>query len=277
LAFLCGALLLSACEPWWLPAGGAPGLVNEPGGRISVAGSTTVQPLAEKLAEAFRAAHPEAQVEIDVMGGGSSVGVTSAGQRSVDVGMSSRELKEGERAQYPDLRAVTIALDGIAVVVHPSTRVANLTTAQLRGVFAGQVADWQTLGGAAGSVFPVSREEGSGTRSAFEDMVMGKERITGRAIFMPSNGSIRTTVGHTPGAIGYLSFGYVDETVRAVAADGVAPTEANAASGAYPVVRPLILLTNGQPPPRVQAWLDFILGADGQRLVAGEGYIPISR
>jgi len=123
----------------------------------------------------------------------------------------------------------------------------------------------------------VSREEGSGTRAAFEEMVMGKEGppIVDTAILQPSNGAVRTTVATTPDSIGYLSFGYLDESVKALAIDGVEATEANAASGAYPIVRPLNLLTKGEPTGAVKAWLDFILSDEGQKIVADEGYIPV--
>ncbi|MBC7250389.1 MAG: phosphate ABC transporter substrate-binding protein [Anaerolineae bacterium] len=245
-------------------------------GSISVAGSTTVQPLAEKLAEAFNAQHPD--VQIDVQGGGSSVGVKSAGQGTVDVGMASREVKQSELDEYPDLRVLTIARDGIAIVTHPDVPVDGLTKEQVKGIFAGDVTNWSEVDGPDKPIVIVAREEGSGTRAAFEEMVMGGEEgpaIADTAILQPSNGAVRTTVSTTPDSIGFLSFGYLDQSVKALAIDGVEATEANAASGAYPIVRPLNMMIKGEPSGVVKAWLDFILSDAGQAIVREEGYIAV--
>ena len=244
-------------------------------GEITEAGSTTVQPLAEKLAEAFSAQHPE--VEITVQGGGSSVGVKSAGEGTVDVGAASREVKESELQEFPDLVIHTIARDGIAIVAHPDVLLNGLTTEQVRDIFAGEITNWSAVGGPDKPIVVVSREEGSGTRAAFEEMVMGKEGppIVDRAILQPSNGAIRTTISTTPHSIGFLSFGYLDESVKTLAIDGVEATEANAASGDYPIVRPLNLLTKGEPAGVVKAWLDFIFSEEGQAIVVEEGYIAV--
>lgn len=254
-----------------------PGTASEAGlaGRLNVAGSTSVQPLAEKLAEAFIAANP--QVEIDVQGGGSSVGVKSAGDGTVDIGMASRSIKDEEKQTYPDLVVTTIARDGIAVVVHSGVSVDGLTKAQVRDIFAGVITNWKEVGGADRPIVVVSREEGSGTRSAFQEMVMGGEEppIVDTAILQPSSGAVRTTVASTPDAIGFLSFGYLDESVKALAIEGVVPTRENVLSGAYPVMRPFNMLTKGEPAGLAKAWLDWILSDAGQQIVAEEGYIPV--
>ncbi len=264
---LVAMLVVSGC-------GGSAGTPSEGRTVITEAGSTTVQPLAERLAESFMAEHPE--VEIIVQGGGSSVGVKAAGEGTVDVGAASREIKASELESYPDLQVFVIARDGIAVVVHPDVSVETLTTAQVRGIFSGQITNWQEVGGDDRPIIIVAREEGSGTRAAFEELVMGEAAtISERAILQPSNGAVRTTVATTPDAIGFLSFGYLGDGVKAVAVDGVAATEANAANGRYPLVRPLNLLTKGEPQGAVKAWLDFILGEEGQAIVAEEGYIPV--
>ena len=274
-ALLLVALLVAGCT---IPQPAAPSApaTEAPSGEsqaISVAGSTTVQPLAERLAETYAAMNPA--VEITVQGGGSGVGVKSAGQGTVDVGMASREVKDSEKAEYPNVKIYPIARDGIAVVVHPKVPVEGLTKEQVRGIFSGQITNWQDVGGSDELILVVSREEGSGTRAAFEEMVMGGELIAGTAILQPSNGAVRTTVATTPMSIGYLSFGYLDAGVKALAVDGVSPTPENAASGAYPVVRPLNMLINGEPNAVVQAWLDYILGADGQAIVVDEGYLSV--
>jgi len=278
LAAVLVAVMGTQCSPTAPPAATkAPAPTTAPTteeAQISVAGSTTVQPLAEKLAQAYMGKHPK--VQITVSGGGSSVGTKSAGRGTVDVGMASREVKDSEKKEYSDLKIYTIARDGIAIVVHPDVAVTGLTKDQVRDIFAGQIANWKDVGGPDKAIIVVAREEGSGTRAAFEELVMGKDGpdIMARAILQPSNGAVRTTVSTTPDAIGFLSFGYLDASVKALAVDGVEATEANAASGKYPVVRPLNMLTKGEPTGAVKAWLDFILGDEGQAIV-GEKYIKV--
>ena len=240
------------------------------GDQISVAGSTTVQPLAEKLVENY----PE-DVEITVQGGGSSVGVKSAGNGTVDIGMASREVKESEFDEFPELVVFTIARDGIAIAAHPDVPVDALTLDQTRAIFAGEIANWSEVGGPDELITVVAREEGSGTRAAFEELVMGDTLVTEDALLQPSNGAVRTTVSTTPYAIGYLSFGYLDDSTKAIAVDGVEPTEENAGSGEYPVVRPLNMMTNGEPEGAVADFLDYILSQEGQAIVVDEGYIAV--
>jgi phosphate transport system substrate-binding protein len=248
-------------------------------GALTVAGSTTVQPLAEKMAEAFSAINPD--VEITVQGGGTGVGVKSAGEGTVDIGTASRELKQEEKDTYKDLTAYTIAKDGIAMIVNPGVKVDGLTKAQVRDIFAGTIVNWKDVGGPDKPIIVVSREEGSGTRDAFQTMVMGTDAagnavpIVGTAILQNSNGAIRTTVAETPFSIAYLSFGYLDSSVKTLAIDGVAATEANALNGTYPVVRPLLLLTKGEAAGLAKAWIDYILSPAGQQIVTEQGYLAI--
>lgn len=272
-SLLLVAILVAACGGNSTP--GAP--VSDPSAdnsTVTVSGSTTVQPLAEKLAEAFMTENTG--VRIDVQGGGSSVGVKAAGEGTSDIGMASREVKESELAEFPNLKIFVIARDGIAIVSHPDVTVSDLTVEQVRDIFSGKITNWKDLGGVDQNIIVVSREEGSGTRGAFEEMVMGKDAlIAATAILQPSNGSIRTTVSTTPFSIGYLSFGYLDNTVKSISVGGVAPTEPNAAKGSYPIVRPLNMLTNGEPMGAVKSFLDFILSDAGQKLVVEDGYISV--
>lgn len=254
-AFLVATLLLTGCS------GGAANTITE-------AGSTTVQPLAEKLSEAFKAKSPD--INIVIQGGGSSVGIKSVNDETVDIGAASRELKPNE----PNLVKHLIARDGIAIVVHPSNPVAGLTREQVQGIFSGNITNWSQVGGENKEIHVVAREEGSGTRGAFEELVMGKELIKANAILQPSNGAVRTAVSSTPQAIGFISFGYIDSSVKTLAINNVAATVENAKNGNYPLSRPLYFLTKTQPTGLVKAFIDFCLGPEGQAIVAREGYIP---
>ncbi|MDK2981796.1 MAG: phosphate transport system substrate-binding protein [Chloroflexota bacterium] len=250
-------------------------------GQLQIAGSTTVQPLAEELAAEFMAANPD--VSIDIQGGGSSVGVTSAGDGTVDLGAASREVKDSEFETYPDLQVITIAYDGIAIVVNPDVALDGLTKDQVQAIFAGEVTNFSEVGGPDAPITVVSREEGSGTRAAFEELVMeykddaGEKQvkpIVESALLQQSNGQVRTVVSTTPNSIAFLSFGFLDDSVKGVPVDGVEPTVANVKNGSYSIFRPLNLLSNGDPSPLAQAFLDYIL-SDGQSIVA-EDYITVT-
>jgi phosphate transport system substrate-binding protein len=236
-------------------------------GTITEAGSTTVQPVAEKLAAAFKQKNPG--VTVTIQGGGSSVGIKSAADGTVDIGAASRELKSDE----PKLVTHLLARDGIAVIVHPGNTVTGLTKDQVVKIFTGEITNWNQVGGGSGTITVVSREEGSGTRGAFEEMVMGKSLIAAKAILQPSNGALRTSVSTTPLSIGYLSLGYLDNTVKALSIDGTAPTAENSKSGKYPIVRPLYFLTKEQPTGLVKEFIDFCLDNEGQEIIEKEGYL----
>jgi len=250
------------------------GCGNQPASTVTVAGSTTVQPLAELLADEFMSQHPD--VQIDVGGGGTAQGITSANNGLVDIGAASRELKSDE----PQLVKHLLARDGIAIIVKPSNPVTGLTKAEVRDIFGGVITNWKDVGGPDKAINVVVRESGSGTRTAFEEMVMGKPEpaveITDEAYEYNSNGGIKTYVGGDPDAIGFISFGYVDEKVKALSIDGIEATAENAKSGTYPIVRPLYFLTKEQPTGLVKDFIDFCLHDEGQAIVVDEGYVSIS-
>lgn len=237
-------------------------------GTLVIAGSTSVQPLAEELAEEFMAKYP--RLRIQVQGGGSSAGIAAARSSAADIGTSSRELRPEERG----LHEVTIALDGIAVVVHPANPVRNLTTDQVRRIFAGEITDWKQVGGKAGPIMAVTREAGSGTRGAFEELIMNRTAISGKAIVQGSTGAVRATVAQAREAIGYVSIGSLDSSVKPVTLDGTAATEENVRNRTYKLARPFLFLTKGKPAGLAKAFLDFVLSKDGQRVVARD-FVPI--
>lgn len=263
---LLGTLILSGCTTVSENNG-----TTELSGTITIAGSTTVQPLSELYADAFMSIHPG--VTITIQGGGSSVGVQSAADGIVDIGAASRELKESEEGTVV---ATVIARDGIAVVVNNEQSVANLTMDQVRDIFAGVITNWNEVGGADAEIVVIAREEGSGTRGAFEELVMESAVITAEALLFPSNGALRTAVSQTPNAIGFLSFGYLDGSIAPLSIDGVAATTENINNGSYPVVRPLLYLTKNTPTGLAKAYIDFCLSTEGQAIVDDEGYLTVS-
>jgi phosphate transport system substrate-binding protein len=244
-------------------------------GNISEVGSTTVQPLAEKLAAAFMVVNPN--VKVDIKGGGTAVGIKSANDGTADIGAASRELTKDD----PSLVKFMLARDGIAIIVNPANPIAGLSKAQIVGIFSGKITNWSQVGGPDKEIHVAAREEGSGTRTAFQDLIMGKDAagnpipIVKNAILQNSSGAIMQVVKSDAQTISFDSFGYVDSSVKALAVDGVAAAAANAKSGAYPVVRPLYFLTKNQPTGVVKSFIDYCTGPDAQKIVNSEGYISV--
>ncbi|MDF2546878.1 MAG: phosphate-binding protein [Anaerosolibacter sp.] len=244
-------------------------------GKVVIAGSTSVQPLSDELAAAFTEKNPDVQIE--VQGGGSSVGVKSAIDKIVDIGMSSRDLKEEEKSS--GLTEYVIAKDGIAVVVNPTSKVEDLTIEQIKKIFTGEITNWKEVGGEDKAITVVSREEGSGTRGAFIEItgVEGKDAsgnkadlTTKNALVQPSTGAVKQTVANTPDSIGYVSMGALDDAVKTVKVEGVEATEENAKDGSFKISRPFLFLTNGEESETVKAFIEFIMSAEGQEIVAQE-------
>lgn len=238
---------------------------------VIIAGSTSVQPYAEILAEEYALLYPEKV--IDIQGGGSAAGIKAVESGAAHIGMSSRNLKESE--QY--LWSVEIAKDGLAIIVNPANSVSNLTLDQIRSIYAASVTNWNEVGGPDAAIHIITREEGSGTRSAFEELVMGETRITPKAIVQDSNGAVRQLVADDPYSIGFISLGLVtigDKPVKAVQLDGVAATRENIINGAYPLFRPFIFVAENEPAGVAGEFVDYILSAEGQRILSDEGLIP---
>lgn len=240
-------------------------------GTLTTAGSTSVQPLSEELAQAFMAKYPG--TKIMVQGGGSSQGVKAANEGIADIGAASRNLKDTEIAF--GLTEVVVCLDGIAIVVNPENEaVTDLSLEDVSKVFAGEITNWKDLGGTDAEIRTVTREAGSGTRSAFEEMVMGDAKISDGAIVQPSNGGVHQTVAGDKSAIGYLSMGYLDNKVQAVKIDGVEATVENIKTGSYKVSRPFLYLYKGAPGELLQAYLDFIRSDEAESIIA-KHYITV--
>lgn len=237
---------------------------------IIIAGSTSVEPFIEKLAEEYMAKHPE--VKINVQGGGSTAGIQAVFNRTCAIGTSSRHLKPDEQ----DLHTFTMALDGIAVIIHRSNPLTNLTHEQLKDIFSGRIDNWKRVGGPDKKIIVVTREEGSGTRGAFEELIMHETAISDACLVQDSNGAIREIVAITPQAIGYISAGLIDERVKAVSIDGVYPSVENLVSGEYKFVRPFLLLTRDEPGGIVRSIIEYILSAEAQEILQHNGLIPVT-
>jgi phosphate transport system substrate-binding protein len=243
--------------------------------KLQIAGSTTVLPIAEECARVFMEQRPGDRVFVS--GGGSSHGVKAVADSTMGIGTVSRDLTDYELEAHPDLAVHAIARDGIAIVVHPENPVDSLTMEGLQGIYTGEITNWKDVGGIDLRIMVVSREEGSGTRGYFENAVMrstGKE-ITDHAIIQDSNGKIRTTVAGDKHSIGFLSLGYASSEVKTVALDGVAPSTENVRSGEYAISRTLLMITKGDPDEDEQAFLDFVLSEEGQKIVSDVHYIPV--
>lgn len=266
-------LILSACnaETSTTTKSTTTSTIVQLAGTITESGSTTVQPLAEQLRDTFQLKYPK--VTVTIQGGGTAVGIKAAQDGTVDIGAASRALTDTEKAT---LVGTVIARDGIAIIVNPALKnITNLTKAQVKDIFSGKITNWKDLGGDDKKIVLVSREEGAGTRSAFQDLILGKDvLIADTAILQSSNGAIRTIVASNPYAIAYLSFGYIDNTVKALSLEGIPATIENAKNGTYPAVRPLLFLTKTQPTGLVKAFIDFCLSDEGQAIVAKD-YITV--
>lgn len=248
-------------------------------GALILAGSTSVQPVVEYIAEFYQSENPRCVV--NVQGGGSTAGVKAALDGAADVGMISRDLKEEEAGLEP----IVIALDAVTLIVHPSNTVANLTKEQAREIYLGHVRHWSEIPGGGSPRAPagrdaitvITREEGSGTRSAFEEGVMAKQDITPRALVQDSTGTVRAIVASDPNAIGYISLGMVTPDVKLVDYEGVRPSPESVHDRSYPLARPFCLVTKGVPSTDARAYIDYALGPDGQKLVSRAGYIPVGK
>jgi len=236
---------------------------------LTLAGSTSVQPFAEKWTDAYRARRPG--LSIQVQGGGSTAGVQAALSGAAEIGMSSRALTAAEAAR---VIPILVARDGMAVVVHPTNPIRALTLAEVRSVYAGDRRSWRDLGGPTAPITIITREDGSGTRAAFEELVMGGRQIAAHALVQDSSGSVRQMVAADPAAIGYISLGLVDVTVRAVALDGIAASEGAIDAGRYPLVRPFLFVIAGSGHADARAFIDWVTGPEGRELTRREGLLP---
>lgn len=238
---------------------------------ISIAGSTTVLPVAQAAAEEYMNQHSNA--DIQVSGGGSGVGATSVIGGTADIGMLSRDLKASEK-EGNTLKEFVVGKDGIALVGHPSNTVSDLSLEQVKAIYQGTITNWKDVGGADLKIVLIGRDSSSGTREFFTEFVLNKEDAAKEMQELNSNGAVAQAVSITPGAIGYVSLEYVDDSLKAFSIGGVAPTVENVISGVYEINRPLLMVTNGEPEGLAADYLAFILSEEGRQILKDSGFIP---
>lgn len=235
---------------------------------VVLAGSTSIQPFAERWAESYKAGR------VTVQAGGSTAGIKAANDGTADFGMSSRELHPGEA---DGLVQTIVARDGIAVIVHATNPVQALTLQQLRAIYAGTLRNWRDVGGLDAPITVITREDGSGTRETFEEIVMGPDvRIAREALVTAYSGGLRKMVAEDPRAIGYVTFSQLTPLIHPLRLDGVLPTEETIRDARYRLQRPFLFLTRGEPAGASAAFLAFVLSPRGQQIARDEGLAPVA-
>lgn len=240
-------------------------------GKLSLSGSTSMEKVCEALAETFMEEYPDVTVTVEYTGSGA--GIESVTSKMVDIGNSSRALKDTEKEK--GVVENVIAIDGIAVITNNSNEVENLSKEDLIKIYTGEIKNWKELGGKDENVVVLGREAGSGTRGAFEELL----GIVDSCVYageLDSTGGVKAKVASTEGTIGYVSLDVVDDTVKALKLDEVEATEANIKAGSYLLSRPFVMATNGEISAQneiVQTWFDYIKSAEGQEVIKSVGLI----
>jgi len=254
------------------------------GQTLTLTGSTTVLPIAQAVADAYMANN--SNVNIQVSGGGSGVGIQAIINQKVDIGMSSADVSAAQKAQDSNMNIITIAHDGIAIIVNPANTVQDISLDQVKSIYNGSVTSWTSLGGAGvpnsnNQIVPVGRDSSSGTRTYFDQFVMQNTNDSLSMHEDNSNGAVLQEVAQTPNAIGYISIGYLDNTVKAlpiVTTNGhiIVPTVATVKDKTYPIHRDLYMITNGKPTGLANDYINFLLSPAGQQIVVAQGYVALN-
>ena len=241
-------------------------------GNVAAGGSTSMKNVIAALTEGFAEVEPGVTVSYDPTGSGA--GITGAADKTLDIGLSSRALKDDEKA---DVEGTTIALDGIAIIVNNASKVEDLTVDQLKQMFTGEITNWSEVGGDDGEIVLIGREAGSGTRDGFESIVDVKDSCK-YAQELTATGAVISAVEANPLAIGYASLSAVGETVKMVTVGGVACSEETVKDGSYEVQRPFVFVTNKSVTlsEQAQAFFDFATSADAADLIRTAGAVPVN-
>ena len=241
-------------------------------GNVATGGSTSMKNVIAALTEGFAEVEPGVTVSYDPTGSGA--GITGATDKTLDIGLSSRALKDDEKA---DVEGTTVALDGIAIIVNNASKVEDLTVDQLKQMFTGEITNWSEVGGDDGEIVLVGREAGSGTRDGFESIVDVKDSCK-YAQELTATGAVISAVEANPLAIGYASLSAVGDTVKMVTVGGVECSEETVKDGSYEVQRPFVFVTNKSVTlsEQAQAFFDFATSADAADLIRTAGAVPVN-
>ena len=241
-------------------------------GNVAAGGSTSMKNVIAALTEGFAEVEPGVTVSYDPTGSGA--GITGATDKTLDIGLSSRALKDDEKA---DVEGTTIALDGIAIIVNNASKVEDLTVDQLKQMFTGEITNWSEVGGGDGEIVLIGREAGSGTRDGFESIVDVKDSCK-YAQELTATGAVISAVEANPLAIGYASLSAVGDTVKMVTVGGVECSEETVKDGSYEVQRPFVFVTNKSVTlsEQAQAFFDFAVSADAADLIRTAGAVPVN-
>jgi len=244
---------------------------------ITVKGSTTVLPISQACAEVFM--DQNSDIDISVQGGGSGVGISSIIDGTCDIGNASRAIKEKEVATAKEKSVVpvgnVVARDAIAVILNPANAIEGLNLEQIKAIYTGEISNWSGVGGSNLEIVVISRDSASGTFEAFNELALEKEKVRPDALLQASNAAVATSVANTPGAIGYVGLGYVNQRIKAIKINDVRPSKETVNSDTYPLARPLFMYTNGEPVNAVKEFIDFVMSEEGQKLVEENGYISV--
>ncbi|MGA2780940.1 MAG: phosphate ABC transporter substrate-binding protein [Smithella sp.] len=247
------------------------------GSSIVIKGSTTVLPIAQAALEAYMKKNPG--VQISLSGGGSGEGIKALIDKTTDIATSSREIKKEEitLAETKGVKPVAhvVAYDAIIPVVHPKNKVTNLSIDQLSQIYQGKITNWKEVGGEDLKIVVISRDSSSGTFESWDHFIMKKAKVAPQAQMLASNGAIVTAVSKNRYAIGYLGMGYVNKSLKPLPVDGIKASMETALSKEYPLSRELYMYTNGEPTGEVAKFIAFVKSADGQKIVAKEGFVPL--
>ncbi|HRX15985.1 MAG TPA: PstS family phosphate ABC transporter substrate-binding protein [Spirochaetota bacterium] len=250
---------------------------KETGKTVVVKGSTTVLPITQLAAEEFR---KETGIAVSIEGSGSGNGVKAIIDGTTDIGNSSRAMKPKEldeaKAKGVNVKEIIVAYDMIIPVVHPENGVTDLTLDQLKGIYDGSITNWSQVGGADGNIAVISRDTSSGTYEVWSEKVLKKNDVTAGALLQASNGAVLAAVAGNPRAIGYIGYGYLNNSVKALSVGGIVGTVETGRSGEFPISRPLYKYVNADKvSENTQKFLDFLLSPKGQKLVEEAGFLPL--
>jgi len=245
------------------------------GSTLSLAGSTSVQPDAQALGQAYMGNN--SGTTVNVAGGGTAAGITAVGTGTAQIGMASANLTASQLAQYPNLRPIPICVDGIAIIVNPqNTGVNSLTVNQVMNIYTGNITNWNQVGGSNAKIDVVNREQGSGTRDGVQKLVLKGGNFSTGGITQSSTGSVKSYVAGDANAIGYIATNAVDNSVKALSINGIAPTYGNLANGTYVIERYLLYVTNGPATGLAQSFINYTLSPAGQAILKSQGEVALS-